>query len=414
MYASNLEQLLFDLTGTADVSPGDRSDMARRFDALRRFGRLPQGRQNHASLLNDEQIAAAILGLASDKPNWAGNASLLLGNLAPVGGPEAAAYRASSLLGAVRILLSDERARQSLIRLSLSGAESGINANGFGILKIRAADGVTTTSFVSRLAYHERGSEKTYDHDGQYSPASRALSLNSRFFDRVARDTAHIRQIKPPPISDGSEYDAEEAEQRRREKLGVRPDSRYLMIGVDNQVTWPMHETLVHFDRFSLVLLPKTRDHVQSVSIDLTANKLSMREARTVVNRFLSLITWCDDQFAVAQDGWAGNRVPSPVPRRDLASTTAHHWIFDRRLPADVDTRRALALYREGRNAEQNYLVSFAVLSYYKIIELRHKETIKWLEAAFPLVEKTLRDVIVRAFHEERGNRSVGSHIVGY
>jgi hypothetical protein len=32
-----------------------------------------------------------------------------------------------------------------------------------------------------------------------------------------------------------------------------------------------------------------------------------------------------------------------------------------------VDARRALALYREARNAEQNYLVSYAVLNYYKI-----------------------------------------------
>lgn len=414
MFASNLEQLLFELTVSADVSPGDRSDMARRFDALRRYGRLPQGRQNHTLLLNDEQMAAAILGLASDKPGWAGHASLLLGNLVPVGGSEAAAYGASSLLDAVQILLSEDGARQSLIRVSFSGAESGMNANGYATVKIRAAEGVRTTSFVSRFEYHECGAEKTFDHDGQYSLVARSISLNSRFFDRVAREAAHLRQIKPLPISDGSEYDAEEAEQRRREKLGVRPDSRYMMIGVDNQVTWPKEETLVHFDRFTMVLMPKTKEHVQSISIDLTANKLSMREARTVVNRFLSLMTWCDDQFAVAQDGWAGNPVPTAVPRRNLAFATTHHWIFDRRIPADPDTRRALALYREARNAEQNYLVSYAVLSYYKIVELKHKETIKWLEAAFPLIEKRLREDIVRAFNKERGNRSVGSHIVAY
>jgi hypothetical protein len=33
---------------------------------------------------------------------------------------------------------------------------------------------------------------------------------------------------------------------------------------------------------------------------------------------------------------------------------------------------RALALYREARNAEQNFLVSYAVLNYYKIIEIKN------------------------------------------
>ena len=124
------------------------------------------------------------------------------------------------------------------------------------------------------------------------------------------------------------------------------------------------------------------------------------------MNRFLSLMTWCDDQFAVAQDGWAGNPVPTAVPRRNLAFATTQHWIFDRRIPADPDARRALALYREARNAEQNYLVSYAVLSYYKIVELKHRETIKWLEAAFPLIEKKFEKIsFVRSIRNAETDR---------
>lgn len=84
MYASNLELLLFELTETADASRSDRMDMTKRFDSLRRYGRLPRGRENHAALLSDEQIASAILGLASDRPGWSGHVSLLLGKLVPV------------------------------------------------------------------------------------------------------------------------------------------------------------------------------------------------------------------------------------------------------------------------------------------------------------------------------------------
>ena len=96
------------------------------------------------------------------------------------------------------------------------------------------------------------------------------------------------------------------------------------MIGGDNQVTRPKEETLVRFDHFTLVLLPKTERHVQSISMDLAANQLGIPEARTVINRFLSVLTWCDDQFAVAQDGWAGN----PEPDSRLAAQPSVHYDF--------------------------------------------------------------------------------------
>jgi hypothetical protein len=139
-----------------------------------------------------------------------------------------------------------------------------------------------------------------------------------------------------------------------------------------------------------------------------------MQDARTVVNRFLSLMTWYYDQFAISQPGWAGNPVPVPVPRRDLAFSTATSWVFDRKMPTDKDVQRALALYREARNAEQNYFVSYAVLNYYKILEIRHEKTIKWIEDVFPLIEKEIRAPVAREFHAERGSLSIGKHIVAY
>ena len=308
----------------------------------------------------------------------------MLGSLVPVGGASASISGSETLVQAVQVILSDKVARKDLVSLTISSATSGTNSNGQATIKTRTADGDHTVSFVSQLALSlpKRGAEKTYDHSYQYADAVRFLSLNKRFFESLVQQRDLIQKHRPKPISDGSEYDAGEAEKQRLKKLGVRNDSRYLTIGVDNQVTWPKEETLVNFDRFTLVLLPKTKEYVQSINIDLAANKLTMRDATTVINRFLSLMTWCDDQFAVAQHGWAGSPVPSPVPRRDLAFTTAHYWLFDRKIPSDNDALRALALYREARNAEQNYLVSYGVLSYYKIIEIRHPEGAKapaWL-----------------------------------
>lgn len=188
---------------------------------------------------------------------------------------------------------------------------------------------------------------------------------------------------------DGSEYDADEARQARWRSLGVEPGSRFLTIGVDTQVTWPKQESLVRFDRYDLVLMPKTREHSQSVHIDLHRHRLSHEQGITVVNRFLSLLSWCDDQFAMAQQGWSGNPVPVPVAKRNLAFATAEMWPLDRQIPPSDEVRRALGLYREGRNAEETGLASYAVLSYFKIIEIRHGNGAKarrWIGANFALL----------------------------
>ena len=98
MYASNLESLVFELTEQSDASASDRRDMAKRFDSLRRYGHLPRGREHRATLLTDEHLANAILGLASYRPEWAGYVAILLGNFVPVGGPAASIAGATSLL----------------------------------------------------------------------------------------------------------------------------------------------------------------------------------------------------------------------------------------------------------------------------------------------------------------------------
>ncbi len=144
--------------------------------------------------------------------------------------------------------------------------------------------------------------------------------------------------------------------------------------------------------------MPKTKEHTQSIHVDLRANHLTDREAMTVVNRFLSVLAWCDDQFAVAQVGWSGTLVPVAVPRRDVAFATVHDWPFDRRISHSGDARRALALYREGRNAENTALVSYAVLSYFKIIEIPYpddrqaKKAKKWIAGNFESVSASADD----------------------
>lgn len=145
----------------------------------------------------------------------------------------------------------------------------------------------------------------------------------------------------------------------------------FLNVGVDNQVVWPKERQEINFEGYRLILLPKTGENTTSVHIDLSANNISLENAHTLINRFLSLLAWCDDNYAIYEGGWAGNPIPVPVRKRNLAFITAHEWPFDRKIPRSREGRLALAIYREARNAEQNQQISYAVLGYYKIIELK-------------------------------------------
>ena len=57
MFAKNLETHLYSLCPKSDVSPSPPSEFAERFDALRRNGQLPRGRENRAKPLVSDEIA---------------------------------------------------------------------------------------------------------------------------------------------------------------------------------------------------------------------------------------------------------------------------------------------------------------------------------------------------------------------
>ncbi len=364
------------------------NDAAVRFESLRRYGKLPRGRERRAQQLSDREIAAAILGFVSPNPTWAGHSTIVLGDLRPVGGLSGSFFGAANLEEALERLLVDKVARMSLLRLQVSGAERFENTSGSATL-IYEADGERHRAFfVTKMAItlSRADAHKDFDADRLHSAFSREVSFNQEFFEEVARSVRLSRILKTVPEGDGSEYDSEEARKERYLRIGAGPDSNFLNVGVDNQVTWPREEAVVKFDRYTFVLMPKTNDTVQSIHVDLTANRLSDVEALTAIRRYLSIMAWCDDSYAIAQDGWSGNPVPVAVPRRDLAFVTTHTWCFDRKVPSAETERRALALYREARNAQQNFMVSYAVLNFYKIIEIGYhgKEKVRnWFRDHF-------------------------------
>jgi hypothetical protein len=377
MYASNLQELLFYCTEASDLSTQTFAEFTERFNALRGYGLLPKGRDQRKSLLMPIQIASAILGLVPTRPSWAGHAATVLKNLSPVGGPKGGFHNTASLIDAITLLLTNADARKSLVAVRLIVGETGVNSTGGAVFTYEHNTVRRQAFFMPRMAVSlaREGVESSFDFDRQlFSLASREMSFGRPFFERIARAMEFAANHPGEPASDGSEYDEEEAKQELWKKLGVMPRSRFLNMAADNHVTWPSEPTLVKFDGYHFVLMPRTKDHVQSVHIDLAENGLDDSGATTVIRRFLSIMTWCDDNFATLGFGWSGNPVPVPVKKPELAFRTTTHYIFDRKMPSTPEACRALALYREALNAEHNSLISYAVLSYYKIIELTQRD----------------------------------------
>ena len=394
MFAKNLQNCLQILTADGDFRRYTPLELEERFESLRGYGRLPRGRDKRAQHLNLAEIAAAVLGLVPVHPAWAGHAALVFENLQPVGGAGASFKAAPTLSDAIQLLLANEASAAGFIDVTLTGSGFGTNNNGFAILRYLDGETPRIVHFVSDTAHSllRPGAETVFRAGAFESSFARSVALTAQFFTVLRREVEVSILIMGEPAGDGSEYDPEEARAARVTRLGAKPYSRYLNMGVDTQVNWPKEETVIAFDRYRLVLLPKTKDSMQSVHIDLATNHLTNEAAMTVINRFLSLLTWCDDQFAIAQDGWSGNPVPVAVPHRDLAFSTAQYWLFNREIPSDARVLRALAHYREARNADYAGLVSFAVVSYYKVIEGGRNDNddkVKaWITAAYPIVDE--------------------------
>lgn len=416
MYARPLSRLLHQTFS----SPAPLDETLDRFESLRGYGHLPRGRENAGSRLTDEQIASAVLGFVPELPSWAGHVALCLGKLCAVGGAAASVVGKKTLLESVTATIADKDVCQSLVSFSFSIAR-GKNGDEYfakGVFEEGGARKVV--SYVSHMAMSLLcdGAEKEYDHEQAHAPTARQLVLGRQFFIHMRREVSLSRQLDRPLETDWREYAAEEERAAFHRKLGARPGSCFLNLAVDTHVTWPKEPTRMEFGGHWFVLFPKTKDNSHSISIDLVSEKITAEEARTLLNRFLSLMSWCDDQHAVLKSGWSGNPVPVPVPRSNEAFHTTSQWVFSRNIPGDVELRQRVAYYREGLNARYAGLVPFQVLSFYKVFEKRERSrqgkpnpTKLWIASAYVAATKSLRPEIIQRLDNDRGSVSVEQYL---
>ncbi len=173
-----------------------------------------------------------------------------------------------------------------------------------------------------------------------------------------------------------------------------------MQLRVKGTAIWPTKETTVFFGGHTLLLKPASRDTDQSIHVNV--RNISDVDAMTLVNRFLSILSWCDDQPLENCGGWSGNPVPVAVPRESRSLGSSIAFPFHRDLEPERKARLALALFREGRSLNS---IPFSFLSYFKILNIfwqdkyvhGKNEIIEGLRATLP---KVIDELAVRRIQE--------------
>lgn len=412
MYAKNLSILLHGWLSDTQAY----EDTLKRFETMRGYGQLPRGRDKAGVRLSNKEIASAVLGFVPTLPGLAGHVALIMSDLRPVGGPTASFQNAASLKAAMAVLLDDKDGCNSLVHLTLSIARKPGNDEYQARLVFEDKRARRTSSFVSKHATSQTtaGAEKTFDHERPLSSNTRQLVLSRNFFWQLKKDVDLSRHLNRPVETDWREYETEEERNEFHKNLGAINGSSFLNLGVDTTVTWPKDPTRLEFGGHQFVLFPKTKENSHSISIDLHGERLTHEGARTLLNRFLSLLSWCDNRHAILRDGWSGNPVPVPVRRREMGSMIMSPWIFNRSIPEDEKLLNCLSYYREGLNAAEAGIASLEVLSFFKVFEIGQKDGPKvkrWIEKVFEDACSSIDDRVLCQFHEDRKNVSVHEYV---
>ncbi|MDP3049276.1 MAG: hypothetical protein Q8N12_07615 [Thermodesulfovibrionales bacterium] len=161
----------------------------------------------------------------------------------------------------------------------------------------------------------------------------------------------------------------------------------WLNIGVLGGACWPTNESKINFGGRELILKPATKDTEQSIHINLKG--ISDIEALTLINRFLSILAWCDDQGIENFGGGSGTPIPVAVPRKHRVVGSSIAFPFNRDIEKNTKAQIALALYREGLTINS---VPFAFLSYFKVLNIFWKgnELVKGIRSLLPKIEDDL------------------------
>jgi hypothetical protein len=285
MLARRLESLLAEQTAKTDLSQRLPDDIVKRFESLRGYRLLPVDRAKNTTHLSHSQITSAILSMGTSQPGFAGLAATILTKLRPVGGAEASFQACVTLGDAVERLLVSPDAIKLLLEVRISNSEFYTNAHCRGSITYVSDDIATTAHYVGQTAASllREGADKTFNPRELISSVTTEMVFYPRFFQRIADELEReARMPQMPVVLDPEDDDEETRKEARVKRLSLRPSSRFMNLGVDNQVTWPHEETVINFEGYRFVMLPKTAEHTTSIHIDLDTQRITSERAVTL------------------------------------------------------------------------------------------------------------------------------------
>lgn len=249
------------------AEPGTLERTQERFERLRGYNLLPRGRENAGIRLTNKQIASAVLGFGHPSPGFAGHASLILGDLRPVGGADVSYRNQISFNDAIACLVDSENANSDLLRVTISVETEFGNREYVARICSQNDGNIRTTAFVSKYAYTllQPGAEAGYNSVRLEKLTALELSFGSSFFRDLSRAVSISRHLDRPFETDWREYETEEEKDNFHRRLGAQSKSNFLNLRVEAQVTWPNEPTRIKFGGYNLALFPQTKDCTRTV-----------------------------------------------------------------------------------------------------------------------------------------------------
>jgi hypothetical protein len=147
---------------------------------------------------------------------------------------------------------------------------------------------------------------------------------------------------------------------------------RFLNCAVSTGVEWPKADTAFSFGTWEIIAFAPTQQHDASLHIDVAAHHLTLASGLSVLNQLLSIAAWLDDIYAVPLYGLLGTTEPNRQTRqtREFPTSILQGWCNSWKPVEDERKRTALAIYREAVNMARFHSLPFAVVGFYRVLEV--------------------------------------------
>jgi hypothetical protein len=147
---------------------------------------------------------------------------------------------------------------------------------------------------------------------------------------------------------------------------------RFLNCAVSTGIEWPKADTTFGFGTWEIIAFVPTQQHDASLHIDVAAHHLISASGLSVLNQLLSIAAWLDDIYAVQLYGSMGTTEPNRQTRqtREFPISIMQGWCNSWKPVEDERKRLALAIYREAVNMAQFHSLRFAVVGFYRVLEV--------------------------------------------